>query len=94
MGVIVTCLVVAVLAVARMTRLLCLDELTVGYRQWVVRKWGKDSKLTYMVHCVWCTSFWLALPVMTVSVMYPNRWVLLAFAPWAASMVAGMLNKE
>lgn len=91
---IVVCLVVAMIAVARITRLLVLDELLVGYRRWVVNRWGKDSKITYLVHCPWCTSIWVALVVMPPSVIWPNRWMLAALAIPAASMIAGMLNKE
>lgn len=93
-SVIVTCLVVAMLAVARITRLLVEDELLVGYRRWVVKRFGEASKITYLAHCPWCTSIWVALPIMPVSVLWPTKWLLAILAIPAASMIAGLLNKE
>lgn len=89
---IVVSLVVAALAVARITRLLVEDFLTVGYRRWVVTRWGPESKMSYLVHCPWCTSIWIALPVMPVAVLFPNVWVIAVLAIPAASHVAGLLN--
>jgi hypothetical protein len=90
--VIVVSLVVAALAVARITRFLVEDYLTVGYRRWVVTRWGPDSKMSYLAHCPWCTSFWVALPLMPVAALFPNVWVIAAFSILAASHVAGLLN--
>lgn len=89
---IVVSLVVAALAVARVTRFLTEDFLTVGYRRWVVTRWGPDSKMSYLVHCPWCTSIWIALPVMPAAALFPNVWVIAALAIPAASMVAGLLS--
>jgi hypothetical protein len=90
--VIVVSLVVAALAVARIARLLTEDFLTVGYRRWVVTRWGPESKMSYLVHCPWCTSIWIALPIMPVAVLFPNVWVIATLAIPAASHVAGLLN--
>jgi hypothetical protein len=90
--VIVVSLVVAALAVARITRFLTEDYLTVGYRRWVVTRWGPESKMSYLVHCPWCTSIWIALPVMPVASLFPNVWVIAALSIPAASMVAGLLS--
>lgn len=90
---IVLSLVVAVLAVARLTRLLTEDRLTIGYRRWVIAKWGPDGKASYLVHCVWCTSFWLALVIMPVAVLLPNRWTLAALAALGASYLVGLLHR-
>ena len=84
-------LAVGFLAVARITRLLVEDKLMVGYRQWVVRKWGSDSLPSYLAHCPWCTSIWVAIPIMPVTAIWPNFWVIGLFAIPAASMVAGLL---
>jgi hypothetical protein len=92
--VLILSVVMATLAVARLTRLLTEDQLTVKYRQWVVRRWGEDSLLSYFAHCQWCTSFWIALVVMPPAVLFPNKWVIAALAPWAASMVTGVLSER
>lgn len=84
-------IVVALLAVTRITRLLVEDRLTVGYRQWVVRRWGGESMLGYLVHCPWCTSIYIAIPIMPVAVIWPNRWVIAVLAIPAASYVTGRL---
>lgn len=88
-------LIVGFIAVARLTRLMVSDKLTVGYRQWVVGKWGKESWQVYWAHCPWCTSMWVSLLVMPVAVLWPNQWVIAALAVPAGSMIAGlMLDKE
>ena len=84
-------MVVATLAVTRLTRLLVEDQLTVGYRQWVVRKWGASSMASYLAHCPWCTSVWVAILVMPPAVLFPYPWVVAVLAIPAASMVAGLL---
>lgn len=91
----ITSLVVAALAVARLTRLLVSDKITVGIRQWVITKWGPDSWGAKLILCSWCTSIWVAVPVMPVAVLFPNRWVIAVLAIPAASYVAGFLaNRE
>jgi uncharacterized protein DUF1360 len=84
-------LIVGALAVTRITRFLVEDKLAVGYRQFFVRRFGKDSLVAYLIHCPWCTSFWVAIPIMLSATAWPNRWVIAALAPWAASQIAGLL---
>jgi Protein of unknown function (DUF1360) len=91
----ITSLVVAALAVARLTRLLVSDSITVFIRQWVIRTWGADSLPAKLFHCSWCMSIWIALPVMPVATLFPNRWVIAILAIPAASYLAGFLaNRE
>lgn len=86
---------VAVLAVARITRLLVTDELTIGYRRWVVKRWGEQSKMAYLAHCPWCTSIYVAAPIMPVATIWPNRWIIAALVVPAASLLSGlMLDRE
>ncbi len=91
-GVLILSLVVATLAVARITRLLTEDFLTVGYRRWVVNRWGAESKASYLVHCAWCTSIWVALPIMPIAVLFPGLWTIGILSIPAASLVAGHLQ--
>lgn len=84
-------LVVATLAVARITRFIVEDRLTARVRRWVVRRNGDDGLITYWIHCPWCMSIWIALVAMPVATLFPNIWVVLFFSPWAASMVTGLL---
>lgn len=91
----ITSLVVAALAVARLTRLVCLDKITVGLRQAVIRKWGPESWAAKLILCPWCISVWIALPVMPVATLFPNRWVIAVLSIPAAAYVVGFLaNRE
>lgn len=98
MCVLIVSLVVATLAVARLTVLLVDDQITNGYRRWVVNRWGENSLPSYLVHCPWCTSVWIAVLIMPVTTIlatrgewWPLRIMVAALAVPAASMVAGLL---
>lgn len=84
-------LIVATLAVARITRLFTEDELLVGYRRWVIRRWGEDGKMAYLVHCPWCTSIWVSAPIMPPAILWPSKWLIAALLIPAGSMVTGLL---
>lgn len=84
-------LVVAAFAVARVTYFLTEDLLSNGYRRWVINRFGDQSKLAYLAHCPWCTSIWVAVVMMPPAVIWPNRWVIMAYSILAASMVSGLL---
>ena len=90
MCVLIISLVVAALAVARITRLLVEDRLTVSWRQKVIKKYGPDSLPSYFVHCPWCTSMWVSV-LMVPAALFPYPWVIALYAIPAASMVAGQL---
>lgn len=85
-------LVVAALAVARITRLLVEDRVTVRWRQWIIKRYGPDSTPSYLVHCPWCMSIYISIPIMPIAVLFPYPWVIAILAVPAASMLAGMLN--
>lgn len=53
-------LVLAVLTVARLTRLVTEDKLLEPFRFWLARRWPADSKRLYLFHCPWCFSMWVA----------------------------------
>lgn len=91
----ITSLVVAALAVARLTRLVVSDKITVSLRQYIVRKFGPNSLASQLFHCSWCMSVWISVPIMPVAVLFPNRWVIAILAIPAASYLAGFLaNRE
>jgi peptidoglycan/LPS O-acetylase OafA/YrhL len=87
----VVSLLLGILTVARFTRLLVDDQLTNGYRQWVIRRWGDLSWQSYLAHCPWCTSVWISILIMPVAALLPNIWTITALAVPAASMVTGLL---
>ena len=86
-------LIVAMLAIARISMLFVNDRLLLGFRQWVIKKWGQESLAAYLIFCNWCMSIWFAIPLMPIAVLFPNKWVLAAFSVPAASLVAGVISK-
>jgi hypothetical protein len=93
MRMLIISLTLAILTVARATRLVVTDRITVRWRRWVVTKWGEDSLPSYLAHCPWCMSLWIAIPVMPVAVLFPNKWVIAALAILPASYLTGLLAK-
>lgn len=84
-------LVIATLAVARLARLVADDEITVGFRRWVVGWNGEHGMLTKLVHCApWCMSMWFSV-LMPVATLFPNIWVIAVLSIPAGSMMAAMI---
>ncbi len=50
------------LAVARVTRIITTDKIGLPFRRWVVNRNGAEGWWTYLVHCPYCTSVWVAVP--------------------------------
>lgn len=83
-------LILAFLATWRLSRLLTTDYLFEFYRRWM-KRWGEKTE--YFAECPWCTSVWLAVPVIWLAVEFPDSKVLLvAYGALAASGVTGMLT--
>lgn len=91
MCVLIISLLTAVLAVARITRLLVDDRLTVSWRVWIVKRFGADSLASYLIHCPWCMSMWIAIPIMPLAALFPHPWVVGLLAIPAASMITGFV---
>lgn len=87
-------LVVAALAVTRLTRLVVDDQITIGFRRWIFNKLGEDHSVSYLITCPWCSSVWIAAMVMPVATLWPNRWVIGALSIPAASLIAGRLLEK
>lgn len=54
--------VVLTLAGARATRLITTDKIAFLIRQWVIKRFGPEHWLTYLVHCPFCVSVWASFP--------------------------------
>lgn len=52
-------LLILALATARGTRLIVEDYITEPFRTRVQRKFGDESKVTYLVNCRFCASIWV-----------------------------------
>ncbi len=87
-------LVLFTLTVARLTRLITTDKLLEPLRNWVTQKRGPDSQLTYLVHCTWCTSMWIAFAGAPFAVWLSGvDWSWTALIALAASHVTGLLTR-
>ncbi len=80
--------VVAALAVARLARLVTVDEITAPLRREVAKR---GDTLAYFITCPWCVSVWIA-PVVGWAVLWhsANRGVWLVLVALAFSWTAGM----
>lgn len=64
--VLVVVLVLAVLSVARLTRIVTIDQIFAPVRDVVRRRLGADSQITYLIFCPWCMSIWIGAGVSAV----------------------------
>ncbi len=84
----------AALATARLTRLVTADKIIEPLRARVEQRYGspEDSKFMYLITCDWCASFWIAVPVAVVTVLWGEYAVVqIVLLALAASQVTGML---
>jgi hypothetical protein len=80
----------AVLATARLTRLVARDAISDPARAWLHER-GPEW-LTYLVHCPWCVSIWLGAGVAAATYNWPARWwVVIPLVALTASYVTGAL---
>jgi hypothetical protein len=88
--------VVLVLAVARVTRVLVIDEIAFPLRRWVLTKWPAPSKPAKLITCYWCAGFWVSLVACTyVSATGWLPWVALPLATFAVAYASSwVLDKE
>lgn len=84
-------LIVATLTVARLTRFIIDDQLTIGFRRWTLQKWGDTSWQSYLITCPWCMSIWIGILIMPVAALWPSIWVIAPLSVPAASMITGLL---
>lgn len=93
--------VALVLATARATRVIVIDDVADPLRRWVLRTWPVPSKPSKLIRCYWCTGFWMSALfclVAAIAVPWPGWkaavcWYLIAtFAVAYAS--SWVLDKE
>jgi hypothetical protein len=85
--------VLAVLATARLTRLLTADKIVEPLRKRAELRFGppERSKFMYLITCDWCASFWIAIPVAAATLMAGDRLAVQAgLLALAASQITGM----
>lgn len=79
----------ALLATARLTRLVTRDAITDPPRAWIT-KHARPS-VTYLVHCPWCVSIYLGAGVAVATYNWPRSWpVQIGLLALAGSHAAGL----
>jgi len=96
--------VVLVLATARLTRLICRDDITAPLRLAIDRKLGENSFVSRLIWCHWCVAVWVSLgassfamqALYTFGLISPKAAVLswLLLIPANAYAAAWVIDKE
>ncbi len=81
------------LAVARIVRLIQIDEMPVGHVRELALDLWPEAKATELLRCPWCASPWIAAGVVLARHRWPRAWPVLARI-LAGSQVAGMLAEH
>ncbi|MFC1410397.1 hypothetical protein ACEZCY_14140 [Streptacidiphilus sp. N1-12] len=78
-------------ATLRITRFINADFLAGGLRAWVIRRFGNDSKVTYLSTCPWCLSIYTVVPVIAAAALLGNSlWFVLPAAALSISYLVGI----
>jgi hypothetical protein len=72
--------VVLVLAVARATRVIVIDEVAAPLRNRVFATFGEDGRMAKLFRCYWCSGFWMSALACT----YTSA---IGYLPWKAMPV-------
>lgn len=72
----------ALLAVARVTRFITTDTLAQPFRDWVAVKFGPESKPADLIGCGWCSSIWVAAVVAPVAYYHGRTAPFVIVASW------------
>ena len=93
-----TLFLILVLATARLAQAIAIDDITSGFRQWVLNKgWAWPYRL---ISCAVCAGFWLALIVVGVWFWatdwpgWPEAVIIAIAAAGGQSAVQTLLNKH
>ncbi|SCF78877.1 hypothetical protein GA0115259_1025513 [Streptomyces sp. MnatMP-M17] len=86
-------LVLAALATARLTRLITVDRITEAPRNWVIRQLPRESLLSYLLVCSWCSSVYAGAGVGAAWWAWgAERWFVAVCAALAFSHITGWLS--
>ena len=84
-------ILLALVATARLTRLVTADYVTRPVRRFIDRRWGEESWQSYLSTCDWCASIHTGGIVATAITLWPeNRVVIAALVALAGSYVTGL----
>lgn len=86
-------LIVLTFAVARVTRLIVDDKISLPIRQWVLQRSGEDGWLFYLVSCPWCMGVWIAAGMTTVTYLWHSKiWAIVLSFLAVAQVASGLLT--
>lgn len=83
-------LLILVLATFRISRLLTVDVIFEGLREWIWKKKPPHTKIGYLFTCNWCMSIWVA-SLLTICYTIITTATTLIALPFALSAVAGLI---
>lgn len=84
---------IAVLAAARITRLITQDTITAPLRMRAVNRMGIESKGAELIQCQWCTGMWAAAATVGAAWAWHDRWWLqLPLTILAAAYMVGWIT--
>ena len=83
------------LSVYRVARLLAQEELARPARERVARKFGPESRWTYLAECPLCLSIWIGVLGVPFVVIWPDNRVVIAvlFVLAASALTVLLINK-
>lgn len=95
----VTTLILAALAVARLTRMVTTDRITQAPRErllrYLISKYSEDALVVYLIICDWCVSVYVAAGVTAAWILAGDTlWFQAPAAALALSYVAGFLASK
>lgn len=66
--------VVLVLATARLTRLVCKDDITTPVRLAIDKKLGENSFISRLIWCHWCVAVWVSVTTSSMAMDAAYLW--------------------
>jgi hypothetical protein len=93
-----TMLLLLGLAQARLTWLVVDDEISRPFRAWTIKKWGKRGMIPYLVHCPWCSGFWVSTALCGFSYAFslcslPVALLLIPAVAYAGAIIRSMIEE-
>jgi hypothetical protein len=89
--VLILALIVATLAAARLARLVADDQLTIGFRRRILKRFGPDAWISKLILCApWCLSMWFSI-LLPVTFFFHPTWYLAVLSIPAGSMACALI---
>jgi hypothetical protein len=87
-------LIATALAVARISRLIAIDQITLPIRQWVLKRSGDNGWFTFLIHCPYCASVWVGAAASPLWWFFGDKaWFLIPAIALAFAQVTSLTTK-